>query len=158
MRLCCLFLCRAEIVAWIQRGEIQVITSHEIISHAFTSTSVSTSTIPGFHFIPSGLRLLAIHIIVCIIKTMNFTWKAAKRVTNLKKHGFDFATAEQVFNGPTFTVEDARDYGGERRFNSTGFLDTAIVTICHTETEDEIHIISMRKAELYEIEILSRYL
>ena len=33
-----------------------------------------------------------------------------------------------------------------------------IVTICHTETEDEIHIISMRKAELHEIETLSRYL
>lgn len=89
---------------------------------------------------------------------MNFTWKVAKRTTNLKKHGFDFAKAEQVFNGPTFTVEDARDYDGERRFNSTGFLGTAIVTICHTETEDEIHIISMRKAELHEIETLARYL
>jgi uncharacterized DUF497 family protein len=43
-------------------------------------------------------------------------------------------------------------------FNSTGFLGMAIVTICHTETEDEIHIISMRKAEFHEIEILSRYL
>jgi uncharacterized DUF497 family protein len=89
---------------------------------------------------------------------MKFTWKAAKRATNLKKHGFDFANAEQVFNGPTFTVEDARDYDGEQRFNSTGFLGTTIVTICHTETEDEIHIISMRKAELHEIETLSRYL
>ena len=77
---------------------------------------------------------------------------------NLKKHGFDFAHAEQVFNGPTFTVEDAREYDGEQRFNSTGFLSTAIVTICHTETEDEIHIISMRKAERHEIETLARYL
>ena len=55
-------------------------------------------------------------------------------------------------------MEDARDYDGEQRFNSTGFLDTAIVTICHTETEDEIHIISLRKAELHEIETLARYL
>ena len=76
----------------------------------------------------------------------------------MKKHGFDFAHAEKVFNGPTFTVEDARDYGGEQRFNSTGCLGTAIVTICHTETDDEIHIISMRKAEPHEIETLSRYL
>lgn len=89
---------------------------------------------------------------------MNFTWKTAKRATNLKKHGFDFAHAEQVFNGPTITVEDARDYGGQQRFNSTGFLGTAIVTICHTETDDEIHIISIRKAELHEIETLTRYL
>ena len=89
---------------------------------------------------------------------MKFTWTATKRTANLKKHGLDFAHAEQVFNGPTFTVEDTRYYGGEQRFNSTGFLDTAIVTICHTETEDEIHIISMRKAEPHEIETLSRYL
>ena len=89
---------------------------------------------------------------------MNFTWKTAKRATNLKKHGFDFAHAEQVFNGPTITVEDARDYGGQQRLNSTGFLGTAIVTICHTETDDEIHIISIRKAELHEIETLTRYL
>ena len=89
---------------------------------------------------------------------MKFTWKAAKRTTNLKKHGFDLADAEQVFNGPTFTVEDDRDYDGEQRFNSTGFLGMAIVTICHTESEDQIHIISMRKAELHEIETLSRYL
>ena len=89
---------------------------------------------------------------------MKFTWAATKRTANLKKHGLDFAHAEQVFSGPTFTVEDTRDYGGEQRFNSTGFLDTAIVTLCHTETEDEIHIISMRKAEPHEIETLSRYL
>jgi len=44
---------------------------------------------------------------------MNFTWKAAKRTSNLKKRGFDFADAEQVFNGPTITEEDARDYDGE---------------------------------------------
>ena len=39
---------------------------------------------------------------------MKFTWKAAKRTTNVKKHGFDFTNAEKVFNGPTFTVEDTR--------------------------------------------------
>ncbi|MBM3343433.1 MAG: BrnT family toxin [Betaproteobacteria bacterium] len=89
---------------------------------------------------------------------MKFTWTATKRTANLKKHGFDFADAEQVFNGPTFTVEDGRDYNGEQRFNSTGFLNMAIVTICHTESEDEIHIISMRKAQPHEIETLSRYL
>jgi uncharacterized DUF497 family protein len=61
------------------------------------------------------------------------------------------------FDGPTMTVEDARDYG-EQRFNTTGFLGIAIVTISHTETDDEIHVISMRKAENDEIETLCRYL
>jgi uncharacterized DUF497 family protein len=89
---------------------------------------------------------------------MKFTWRESKRATNQKKHGFDFADAEQVFTGPTFTIEDVGDYNGEQRFNTTGFLDSDIVTICHTETADEIHMISMRKAEPHEIDILSRYL
>ena len=89
---------------------------------------------------------------------MNFTWTPSKRRTNLKKYGFDFADAERVFDGPTFTLEDCRDYDGEQRFNSTDFLGTTIVTICHTETENEIHIICMRKAESYEIDTLTHYL
>jgi uncharacterized protein len=89
---------------------------------------------------------------------MNFTWQESKRASNLVKHGFDFQQAQLVFNGPTITLEDARDYQGEQRFNTTGFLGIAIVTICHTETDDDIHIISMRKAEPHEIDTLSRYL
>ncbi len=89
---------------------------------------------------------------------MNFTWHESKRTSNLVKHGFDFAQAQQVFNGPTMKLEDARDYQGEQRFNTTGFLGIAIVTICHTETDDNIHVISMRKAQPHEIDTLSRYL
>jgi uncharacterized DUF497 family protein len=89
---------------------------------------------------------------------MEFTWQCEKRAANLEKHGFDFADAERVFAGPTITLEDARDYDGEQRFNTTGFLGAQIVTVCHTESEDEIHVISLRKAEPDEIELLSRYL
>ena len=89
---------------------------------------------------------------------IKFTWRESKRTSNLKKHGFDFGDAEQVFSGPTFTVEDKGDYHGEQRFITTGFLGADIVTICHTETDDEIHVIAMRKAESHEIDILSRYL
>jgi uncharacterized DUF497 family protein len=92
------------------------------------------------------------------MQAMNYTWTESKRKSNLKKHGFDFALSEQVFNGPTITEEDARDYHGEQRFNTTGFCGMAIVTISHTETADTIHIISMRKAEPNEIDTLSRYL
>ena len=56
------------------------------------------------------------------------------------------------------TIQDARDYQGEQRFNTTGFLGITIVTICHTETDDNIHVISMRKAQPHEIDTLSRYL
>jgi uncharacterized DUF497 family protein len=88
---------------------------------------------------------------------MKFTWYESKRQANLKKHGFDFADAQQVFDGPVMTVEDDRDYGGEQRFNSTGFLGVRVVTISHTESDDEIHIISMRKATPHETESFYQY-
>jgi len=91
-------------------------------------------------------------------ESVNFVWHESKRRANLKKHGFDFAGVQQVFAGPTLTVEDTRNYAGEQRFNTTGFLGTRIVTICHAESADEIRIISMRKADLHEIETLSRYI
>jgi uncharacterized DUF497 family protein len=96
------------------------------------------------------------------MEDMDFTWREPKRQRNLRKHGLDFADAPLVFDDPTMTVEDARNYDGERRFNTTGFCRTAIVTICHTETDDEIYVISfpcisMRKAETHEIEEFSRY-
>lgn len=36
------------------------------------------------------------------------TWGEPKRRRNLKKHGFDFSDAEQVFEGVTYTYEDDR--------------------------------------------------
>ena len=88
---------------------------------------------------------------------MKFTWDESKRLKNLKKHGFDFVWCEQVFSGSSMTYEDDREAYCEARFNTTGFLDRQIVTICHTETPDEIHIISMRGATRHEIKEFSRY-
>ena len=81
---------------------------------------------------------------------MRFTWQESKRQLNLKKHGLDLADAESVFNGPTSTIEDRRDYQGEQRFNTTGLQGVLVVVITHTETDDKIHIISMREAENHE--------
>ena len=64
---------------------------------------------------------------------MNFMWNEAKRKTNLKKHGLDTRFA--------YT---------ENRFSTIGLLGVEVVVIAHTETADEIHIISMRKAERHE--------
>lgn len=89
---------------------------------------------------------------------MNFTWDPVKARANLKKHGLDFEHGEQVFNGPTSTEEDARDYRGEQRFNTTGLLGVQVVVISHTETDTEIHFISMRKAENHEAKKFFSYL
>jgi uncharacterized DUF497 family protein len=57
----------------------------------------------------------------------------AQASTDPEKHGLDFADAEQVFNGPTFMIENAGDSNGRRRFNTAGFLDSDIVLIRHTK-------------------------
>ena len=77
---------------------------------------------------------------------MRFTWHEPKRQVALKKRGLDFAHAEQVFRGPTFTFEDDREDYGERRWVTLGLLRDKVVVIVHTETEDEIRVISMREA------------
>lgn len=77
---------------------------------------------------------------------MTFTWREAKRRVNLKTHGFDFADAEEVFVGPTFTFEDDRVRYNEQRFVTLGLLRGVCVSLVHTETGDHIHVISFRKA------------
>ncbi|MDH3601600.1 MAG: BrnT family toxin [Candidatus Tectomicrobia bacterium] len=77
---------------------------------------------------------------------MRFIWHEPKRQDNLKKHGADFADAESVFSGPTFTFEDDREGYGEQRWVTLGLLGDKVMVIVHTETEDEIRVISMREA------------
>lgn len=59
----------------------------------------------------------------------------------------DFADAELVFDGPTFTFEDDRRDYGEQCWVRMGLLREKVVVIVHAETEDEIRIISMREVE-----------
>ncbi len=78
---------------------------------------------------------------------MRFTWHEPKRLSTLEKRGLDFADAGPVFDGPTFTFEDDRRDYGEQRWVTMGLLRDKVVVIVHTETEDEIRIISLREAE-----------
>lgn len=81
---------------------------------------------------------------------MKFTWNESKRKSNLSKHGFDFNDAKDVFNGVTLTIEDFRFAYGEQRFITIGMLKAKVVLIAHTEQDDVIRIISMRKATKHE--------
>ena len=77
---------------------------------------------------------------------MRIAWNETKRRTNLRKHGLDFADAQGVFNGITFTMEDRRFDYDEQRFITLGMLRDVVVVIAHTESGSTIRIISMRKA------------
>ena len=77
---------------------------------------------------------------------MRFTWSERKRAVNLKEHGLDFMDAPRVFEGLTFTYEDDPFAYGEQRFITLGLLAGVPVSIAHTESDNEIRIISFRKA------------
>ena len=77
---------------------------------------------------------------------MKFEWNEAKQQSNLRKHRLDFADAETVFAGATFSFEDDRFEYSEDRYITLGLLRGAVVVIAHTEREEVIRVISMRKA------------
>jgi len=87
---------------------------------------------------------------------MNFTWDEIKRQANLKKHGLDFADAVHVFNGPLVLFEDRRIDYDEQRMIGIGLLNDLVVLIVHVESDDEIRIISMRKADRDETNLYYR--
>ena len=85
---------------------------------------------------------------------MRYTYDAKKRAANLKKHGYDFKDAPQVIEGTaTVTFEDRRLDYGEQRFITLGILRGSVVVIATAETDEEIRVISMRKAERHEEKI-----
>ncbi len=78
------------------------------------------------------------------------TWDERKRRINIKRHGVDFKGAEAIWDNFTVTREDIRHSYGEARFVTFGLLDGEVVVLVYTEREDDIHIISLRRAEKYE--------
>ncbi len=81
---------------------------------------------------------------------MEFQWDEAKRKSNLHNHGIDFVGIEKVFEGATVTIPDDRFDYGEERFVTFGLLDGRVVAIAHTESDEVIRIISVRKATKHE--------
>jgi uncharacterized protein len=77
---------------------------------------------------------------------VKIVWDPVKRGVNLRKHGLDFADAQTVFAGITFTMEDDRFDYGEQRFVTLGMLRDLVVVIAHTERASTVRVISMRKA------------
>jgi uncharacterized DUF497 family protein len=84
---------------------------------------------------------------------MEFTWDEAKRQANIAKHGLDFKDASRVFDGPLVLFEDGRHDYGEQRMIGIGLLDFLVVLIVHVERDEEIRIISMRKADSDETDL-----
>lgn len=87
-----------------------------------------------------------------------YTWDEKKRQKTLALRGLDFAEAPLLMEGVVFTFSDDREDYGEERLVTLGVLRGDVVVVVHTETETEIRIISMRKANRNEQDVYFRNL
>jgi uncharacterized protein len=51
---------------------------------------------------------------------MEFEWDETKNRANVRKHGFDFADAEEMFRGVLVVEPDTREAYGEKRWRGIG--------------------------------------
>lgn len=79
---------------------------------------------------------------------MKFTWDANKADTNRRKHGVTFNEATTIFGDPLAgTFPDADHSIGEPRLITVGKSSNGrLLVVSHTESSDEIRIISARLA------------
>ena len=80
-----------------------------------------------------------------------FEWDESKANDNKTKHGISFADTFAVFDDPNaVTLEDSRK--GEQRYVTIG-MDAfgGILVVVYTWREENIRIISARKAVRYEV-------
>lgn len=77
---------------------------------------------------------------------MGVVYDEAKRQATLAARGLDFADAEAIFDGPSFTLPDTRADYGEERFLTYGLVSGRQVAIVWTWRGEDRRIISMRKA------------
>jgi uncharacterized protein len=76
---------------------------------------------------------------------MDFEWDDAKDRANIAKHGFDFAFAVRIFNGPVRRFIDPRQWS-ESRIVATGQLDGRFIGVVYTRRNGRYRIISARPA------------
>ena len=85
---------------------------------------------------------------------MRFQFDLNKAAANLKKHGVSFADAEGLFADPLAAHRADPDSEGEERFVALGMGNAgAILVVVYVLREDEIRLISARRATRREVKI-----
>lgn len=80
-----------------------------------------------------------------------FSWDERKRGANKAKHGVDFKEAEAFeFETALIAIDDRFDYG-ETREIALGRIEERVHVLVFTRRGDNLHIISLRKANAREV-------
>src|ERR1017187_8302272 len=79
---------------------------------------------------------------------MILEWNQAKNRSNVRKHGFDFADAEEMFRGLLMVEPDTREDYGEKGWRGIGMIRGRTAAVIFTEPASAtIRIISLRRAD-----------
>jgi uncharacterized protein len=79
---------------------------------------------------------------------MTLEWDKAKNRANIRKHGLDFADAEEMFRGVLVVEPDTREDYGEKRWRGIGTIRGRTAVVIFTEPAPEtIRVISLRRAD-----------
>ena len=78
------------------------------------------------------------------LSAASFEWDNQKRELNLAKHGIDFDSAIEVFDGPIILRRSDRN--NEERWTALAYSDDRLVVVVFTRRADVIRIISARRA------------
>ena len=81
---------------------------------------------------------------------MDFEWDEDKNQENIRKHGFDFGDAWEIFQAPFVIHLDLRTDYGEDRWIAIGLLGNRTVVVTFTLRGATKRIISLRKALRHE--------
>jgi len=77
-----------------------------------------------------------------------FEWDESKNRANIRKHGFHFAEAEEMFRGILLIRPDTAEDYGEERWVGIGMVRGRVALVAFAERpHDTIRIISLRKAD-----------
>ena len=80
-----------------------------------------------------------------------YAWDERKRVSNLRKHGVDFAIVQNFDFETALVLRDNRKNYGEERYRAYGTINGRLHALVFTRREGRIRVISLRKSNAREI-------
>lgn len=88
-----------------------------------------------------------------------YVWDEVKRQKNLQKHGLDFCDADEVLSSPyRFDVQTIRNNELRTQSFAYSFGRLLVLSLAHIENEEQVRIISFRRASREERESYYEYL
>lgn len=86
-----------------------------------------------------------------MVAASGFVWDEVKRLFNLSHHGIDFTAAARLDWDAALIWQDRRRDYGEPRFLAIGRIGVRLRVAVYTPREDQVRIISLRRANRREI-------